>query len=178
MREINEIFIHCSATRPEWGRDLSTSWKVTEISKWHTDRGFDSIGYHYIIDRNGIVACGRPEHVVGAHAKGHNTNSIGICLIGGFGSSSTDNFEDHYTEEQRISLYHMLDGLGDKYPEAKIRGHNEVSSKACPGFNVGDFLHEYDTKIEDVETGSSSSDASDSSWTDIAVGFLGKLFSR
>ena len=77
MRDITKIIIHCSAT-PE-GR-ITT---VQDITKWHLARGFQTIGYHYVIYLDGSVHPGRPESVAGAHAKGHNSNSIGICYVGG-----------------------------------------------------------------------------------------------
>lgn len=81
MRDINEIIVHCTATRPDWWQGKSTSEKVDEIRRWHVeDRGWRDIGYHYLIDRDGTVAKGRPVEQVGAHCKGHNTGTIGISL--------------------------------------------------------------------------------------------------
>ena len=72
MRNINLIIVHCSAT-PE-GRDVS----VADIDRWHRERGFDGIGYHYVVYIDGSVHEGRPLNKVGAHCKGHNAHSIGI----------------------------------------------------------------------------------------------------
>ena len=74
-RKIKEIIVHCSAT-PE-GKDYS----IDTIRKWHLQRGFADIGYHYIIYRDGSIHTGRDESVIGAHCKGHNSNSIGVCYI-------------------------------------------------------------------------------------------------
>lgn len=137
MRHIDEIIIHCSATRPDWNADLGGLSKVAEIRRWHVeDNGWSDIGYHYVIDRNGKVFEGRPEARSGAHTLGHNENSIGICLIGGFGSSETDRFEDNYTSEQDRALRALIADLKLRRGAGKISGHNQYAAKACPGFNV------------------------------------------
>lgn len=141
MRQIDEIIIHCSATRPEWNADLGGLAKVAEIRRWHVeDNGWSDIGYHYIVDRNGQVFDGRPEGRSGAHTRGHNANSIGICLIGGFGSSETDNFDEHYTPKQEQVLRKLIAGIERRYDIKKISGHNQYAAKACPGFNVPRWL--------------------------------------
>ena len=73
MRKIKEIIIHCSATRE--GRDYT----VADIDRWHRERGFFCIGYHFVIYRDGSIHVGRSVEEVGAHCKGHNTVSIGVC---------------------------------------------------------------------------------------------------
>lgn len=142
MRPINEIIIHCTATRPEWNRHLATEEKVSHVRDWHVkDRGWSDIGYHYLIDRDGTVAVGRPIERVGAHVAGHNTGSIGVALFGGHGSSETDNFADHFTPQQENALRELLDELRVKFPSIKtISGHNEYAAKACPGFDVAAWL--------------------------------------
>lgn len=138
MRHINEIIIHCSATRPSWWARKSLASKVNEIRKWHVqDRGWSDIGYHYIIDRNGMVAKGRKDERVGAHVRGRNANTLGVCLLGGHGSASTDKFEDHFTLKQEQALRALLVQLQMKYPTiAQVSGHNQWAAKACPGFDV------------------------------------------
>jgi N-acetylmuramoyl-L-alanine amidase len=85
MRHINEIIVHATATRPEWMAGNSTVEKRDEITRWHVEaRGWSDIGYHMIIDRDGTRATGRPTFRIGAHVKGHNSNSLGVSLIGGF----------------------------------------------------------------------------------------------
>ena len=77
MREIKSIILHCSAT-PE-GKDFT----VADITRWHKERGFRTIGYHYVVYRDGTVHKGRPVEQIGAHCEGHNKDSIGVCYIGG-----------------------------------------------------------------------------------------------
>ena len=77
MREINKIIIHCSATRE------GENFDVAEIRKWHLARGFNDIGYHFYIDLYGEIHKGRDINKIGAHCKGHNRNSIGVCYCGG-----------------------------------------------------------------------------------------------
>ena len=175
MRQINELFIHCSATQPKWMAANSCQQKVEEIRRWHKDKGWSDIGYHFVVDRQGDVSVGRPVERVGAHAKGHNKNSIGICLIGGFGSDADDKFEEHYTDLQRKALDNLLKDLTDTYSNVKIRGHNEVSAKACPGFQVEEYLDGQSKAKENNEEGSSSTTPSSPTLVDLLMGLLRKL---
>ena len=136
MRPINEIIVHCTATRPDWMWGRPTREKVAEVRRWHMDRGWKDIGYHFLIDRDGTLALGRPIDQVGAHTAGHNTGTIGVCLFGGFGSAATDNFFDNFTPEQDKTLRAVLETLSSTYPIKKVSGHNEYAAKACPSFSV------------------------------------------
>ena len=136
MRQITEIIVHCAATRPEWMAGRTAQEKVNEIRRWHVQQNnWADIGYHFIIDRNGEVVTGRPLERAGAHVANRNATTIGICLIGGHGSSSTDQFSDHYTPEQDAALRKLLDDLRERFP-VPVSGHNQYANKACPGFNV------------------------------------------
>lgn len=128
-RNITEIIVHCSAT-PE-GKDYT----VKDIDGWHRARGFNGIGYHYVIYRDGAVAKGRDESVVGAHCTNHNSKSIGICYIGGM-DSANKNPKDTRTPQQKESLLKLLKELKKKYPNAKIYGHRDFANKACPSFDA------------------------------------------
>lgn len=144
MRPISEIIVHCTATRPDWWSSKSLGEKVAEIRRWHVqDRGWKDIGYHYLIDRNGKVATGRPVEQVGAHTQGKNTGTIGIALFGGHGSAETDKFSQHFTKEQDAALRKLLADLRKQFPAiVKVSGHNQYAAKACPGFNVPSWLAE------------------------------------
>ena len=128
-RNIKEIIVHCSAT-PE-GKDFT----VADIKRWHLARGFSDIGYHYVIYRDGSIHTGRDESIIGAHCTGHNTNSIGVCYIGGCASDGKTP-KDTRTTEQKQSLVKLLKELKTKYPQASIHGHRDFSSKACPSFDA------------------------------------------
>lgn len=141
MRPIDSIIIHCTATRPDWWANRSTAQKVAEIRRWHVqDRGWKDIGYHFLIDRNGKVMDGRPVEKVGAHVASHNEGTIGIALFGGHGAEATDKFLDHFTPEQDKALRNLLHGLFREFGTVSIHGHNEYAAKACPGFQVSDWL--------------------------------------
>jgi len=137
MREINEIIIHHSAS--EYGdADL--------IRKWHVeDNGWDDIGYHYVICNaypsyesfaakipvpraDGTLQNGRPVQVPGAHAKGHNSHSLGICLIG----------NSSFTGMQLFTLENLLTDLKKSFPNARILGHCEVNERkpTCPSLSM------------------------------------------
>lgn len=129
------LILHCSATPPTM--DIG----VKEIDRWHRARGFFKIGYHFVIRRNGVVEKGRAIEEPGAHAKGYNHKSIGICLVGGDEDMTTND----YTDAQWAALKALLDELHGSYPEAKIIGHNEVNPhKACPSFDVQEWLASLD----------------------------------
>ena len=131
MRKINEIIIHCSAT-PE-GRNVT----VEDIDRWHKERGFKKIGYHYVIYLDGSIHKGRDESEIGAHCSLHNGNSIGICYIGGCEKQGKKLIpKDTRTPEQKEALIALLQKLAEKYPEATVHGHNEFASKDCPCFDV------------------------------------------
>jgi N-acetylmuramoyl-L-alanine amidase len=130
MRNINKIIVHCTAT-PE-NRNVS----IDEIRRWHVDeRGFSDIGYHWVIELDGSIAKGRPESRSGAHAKGHNKASVGVCYIGGV-DDSDGSPKDTRTEKQKETLRCLLIDLLGRYPDAEIIGHRDVSSKACPSFDA------------------------------------------
>jgi hypothetical protein len=137
MRQIDEIIIHCSATRPDWWKSKSAKQKLNEVRKWHLNRGWSDVGYHYMIDRDGTVVVGRDVERAGAHVLGHNKNSIGICLFGGHGSSASDKFQDNFTPDQEAALVKLIAKLREDFPSiVRISGHNQYSAKACPGFSV------------------------------------------
>lgn len=129
MRKINQVIIHCSAT-PE-GKDYT----VEDIDRWHRDRGFDCIGYHYVIYRDGSVHKGRDVAKIGAHCKGRNANSIGVCYIGGM-TADNKQAKDTRTPQQKAALRALVAQLKQEYPGLTVHGHNEYASKACPCFNV------------------------------------------
>jgi len=144
MRKINEIILHCSDTRPNWMGNRTTSSKVAEIRRWHKqERKWSDIGYHFVIDRDGTVAKGRPLSRVGAHVVGKNAFSVGVCLIGGHGASADDDFYENFTEAQNVAVRQLIEDLRKQFPEIfLITGHNQYAAKACPGFRVGKFLGE------------------------------------
>jgi hypothetical protein len=137
MRTISEIIVHTTATRQEWMATRPVADKVAEIRRWHVDgNGWADIGYHYLIDRNGAIAAGRPLDRVGAHVKGRNAQSIGIALVGGHGGSETDKFDDHYTQAQDAALRGLIGELKARFGDLAVTGHNQYSAKACPCFYV------------------------------------------
>jgi N-acetylmuramoyl-L-alanine amidase len=139
VRPISEIIIHCTATRADWLADKTAAQKVAEVRKWHTTapRNWSDIGYHFLIDRDGTVAEGRPIERIGAHVKYHNTGSIGISLFGGHGGEKDGSFADNFTEEQGAALRRLVSRLQAEYgPGLKLSGHHEYANKACPCFDV------------------------------------------
>ena len=129
MRTIKEIIVHCSAT-PD-GKDYT----VEDIDRWHRQKGWDCIGYHYVIYRDGSIHGGRSEEEIGAHCVGHNSNSIGVCYIGGLATDGKTP-KDTRTPAQKTALVKLLRILKQRYPKATIHGHRDFAKKACPSFDA------------------------------------------
>lgn len=143
MRNVSEIIIHCSATKVGWLSNRRVEKKIKEIDSWHRAKSWAGIGYHYVIDRDGTVGNGRPVEKTGAHVRGHNRGTIGVCLIGGWDSNENDRFLDNFTKDQDAALTQLLAKLKAVYgSDVKVSGHNEYAAKACPGFRVSEWLAE------------------------------------
>lgn len=129
MREIIKIIVHCSATKA--GMDF----RAIDIDKWHKQRGFKKIGYHYVVTLAGEIETGRNIDEIGAHCSGHNEDSIGICYVGGL--NTFGRIADTRTKAQKLALQHLIETLKTQYPEAIVYGHNDFDKgKACPCFDA------------------------------------------
>jgi len=126
------IAIHCAATPPE--ADIG----VEEIRKWHKAKGWDDIGYHYVIRRNGTVEAGRSLDFQGAHVLGHNHESVGICMVGGVKNDAAQTPDSNFTAAQWASLESLVKLLVPRYPGVAVRGHRDFPDvkKACPSFDA------------------------------------------
>jgi|TARA_R100000482_G_scaffold123224_1_gene72720 hypothetical protein len=135
MRNIERVILHCSATRE--GDDISAD----TIRTWHTSapRNWSDIGYHYVVRLDGTIESGRPITKPGAHVKGHNKDSIGICYIGGLDASGHP--KNTLTREQRSSIWRLCRALVIALNQPLyLHGHCEYSSKACPSFEVAEVF--------------------------------------
>lgn len=134
MRKIDCIVLHCTATKA--GQKVTTA----DIEKWHKARGFNKIGYHYVIYLDGSIHTGRELAEVGAHVTGHNADSVGICYVGGLDAAGKP--ADTRTPEQKAAMFYLLQSLREQFPGAKICGHRDFPgvAKACPCF---DAISEY-----------------------------------
>ncbi len=135
-RKIRRIVVHCSD---------STFGDSELIRKWHLERGFADVGYHFVIlngqrstqtpynpGQDGNVELGRPISVHGAHAYGHNRDSVGICLIG----------RDEFTLRQVMSAKVLIGELQREYqvPIQEVIGHYELTPlKTCPNIAMDGF---------------------------------------
>ena len=131
MRNLTRIIVHCSATRE--GQDVS----VDTIRRWHENKGWSDIGYHFVVYLDGTVVSGRPLERSGAHVRGRNKASIGICYIGGC-EADGKTAKDTMTQEQELSVRNLVVALRASHGDLALRGHNEFSTKACPSFQVAD----------------------------------------
>jgi len=149
MRTIRHIIIHCSATPNGDAR-----FTLEDIDRMHRERGWRKVGYHYVIECDGLVRVGRQEEEIGAHVEGQNANSIGVCMIG----------TDAFSAAQWQSLKRLVAELQDRYPDADVKGHRDYSPdldgdgiieprewlKLCPGFAVKDWLSAGGPRPENV----------------------------
>ena len=130
MRKVSKIIVHCTAT-PE-GRHHD----VADVRRWHLNRGFSDIGYHYLIHLDGKIEEGRNISRIGAHCSGENRGSIGISYVGGM-TKDMKKAKDTRTPEQKDSLVTLMQELIYKYnKDITIHGHNEFANKACPSFDA------------------------------------------
>ena len=132
MRDIKWLVIHCSATK------LSIDFTVAKLRATHVNgNDWSDIGYHYYVTKDGVIHPCLPEDKVGAHVKGFNQKSIGICYEGGLLEDDTP--ADTRTAEQIVSLDRLLRELKSRYPDAEIVGHRDLlkyRTKACPCFDA------------------------------------------
>ena len=129
MRHIDLIVIHCSATRS------NQNFPVTALIRCHAER-FGFTGYHYYITRDGTTYQTRHENLIGAHAKGYNQHSLGVCYEGGLDEHSIPT--DTRTPMQKRALLKLLRRLKKEHPDARIIGHRDLPNvhKACPCFDA------------------------------------------
>ena len=111
------IVLHHAATK---------SCSVEDVHRWHLDKGWSGVGYHFFIRKDGTIWRGRPEDRIGAHTVDYNSKSIGICFEG--------NFElEPMPEFQKAAGLDLIVYLKGKYPIKDIKGHRELKATACPG---------------------------------------------
>jgi len=129
MRNINKVVVHCSDS------DYPQHDNVETIYKWHVDeRGWSDIGYHFVITKDGKINLCRPIPEIGSHCKGHNSNSIGICLTG----------QKVFSSLQFDALDHLLRQIMDVYPEVDVCTHHHLNdAKTCPNFDLKQFAESY-----------------------------------
>jgi N-acetylmuramoyl-L-alanine amidase len=132
MRRLDGIVIHYTATYAD--RVVT----VAEIDRWHKDRGFSGIGYHFVIDQKGVIYGGRPIAQAGAHVRGYNANTVGITYVGGLKPGTAGKIGyDTRTSAQKIAIRGQCARLLKKYPSIRwILGHKDLAPTQCPGFDA------------------------------------------
>ena len=130
MRKIDLIVLHCTASRPNQHISMEL------LDQMHKAKGWKCCGYHYYITRDGQLHFGRPEEMVGAHARHYNAHSIGVCYEGGLDEKGRA--DDTRTPAQKLTLYTLLVSLKQDYPDAEIVGHRDLPNvhKDCPCFDA------------------------------------------
>ena len=129
LRRVTKIIVHYSATR------VSRRVTVEKIRNEHLDRGCRDIGYHWVVDRDGVVWEGRPESLQGAHCgREYNRESIGVCWLGGLDGNGSP--VGNITKAQKRSMGELLRQLHRRYPDALLYGHNDLMDTQCPMVDV------------------------------------------
>jgi len=133
QQDVKYIVIHYTATPVE--RDFTAA----DIDAMHKRRGWRGIGYHFYIRKDGTVENGRPLRERGAHVKGHNHHSVGICYEGGVYAADPNTGHDTRTPAQRTAMRRVIWEMIIRYPGAKVVGHRDMPDAAtqCPGFDAG-----------------------------------------
>lgn len=138
-RKINLIVLHCYGTKE------GQNFTVKDVDKWHKQRGWKKIGYHYVIDLDGTIHKGRDESEIGAHATGYNAYSLGISYCGG--CDKNGKAKDTRTKEQKESMLKLVHDLLKKYNLTleNVKCHNQLckNGKQCPSFSIDTFKKEY-----------------------------------
>lgn len=126
-RYISTIIVHHSASPPDT--------TIDQIREWHLERGFSDVGYHFVVNIEGVFV-GRPLDRMGAHCKGNNSHSIGICICGDYrpGHDVMSGQMWRWAVELAADL---CESHGIKWGD--VYGHNELSPTACPGFEPAQF---------------------------------------
>ncbi len=134
------IVIHYSATA------IENDYTAADIDAMHRKRGFNEIGYHWFIRKDGKIEMGRDltqpgRFEQGAHSKGENSISIGICFEGGVTAAAPNVGFDSRTPEQIKSMIELIDRMQERFPGAVVKGHRDMPGAAtqCPGFNATEW---------------------------------------
>lgn len=142
MRKINSIIVHCTGTKPD--KNLG----VNQIRAFHRDvYKWKDIGYHFLVRLDGIIEEGRPLGEIGAHCKGFNKYSIGVCYVGGL-NPFTRLPEDTRTDAQKAALEKLIDNLCSSY-HCRVFGHRDFAHKDCPCFDAKEeYRRVYETYLD------------------------------
>lgn len=125
FNDIEVIIVHHSATK------ASQDVTAADIARWHRERGWLGIGYHWVIRRDGCIEAGRFINEQGAHARGWNDRSVGICLVGGL--SKAGEVEDNFTDEQYRALQALVLAIN---PDLPLKLHKDVANTECSMINL------------------------------------------
>ena len=146
---IHTIVVHYSATYP----DANYTWE--RLTADHKARGFREGGYHWYIRRDGQLIEGRPEGTLGAHVRGHNSGTIGICWEGGLERATGSNTGVwNPTKAQEDQLVRLITDVQKRWPSAKrVVGHIDLGPTQCPGLPKGGVAKWWADKNKPVQAG-------------------------
>jgi len=128
--EVEHVVVHHSA-----GSNTNRNYTqvVRDIYIYHTEvNGWSDIGYHYVIKKDGTIEEGRPLKKTGAHVRGANRGTVGVCFVG----------LNHFTKAQMKAAWRIIPLIEEKVgKKLKLKGHNDYTKwKTCPNFVIRDFL--------------------------------------
>lgn len=133
-------FFHYAMTMKRWDKE-GKDYTVADIDRWHRQRGFKMVGYHYVTYLDRTIEQGRPIEMIGTHRSGHNAHSIGICYIEGLRLRPSETSGIYVpagtrTPQQRASMLSLIEQLREEFPGVTLHGHREFAPKACLCFKI------------------------------------------
>jgi N-acetylmuramoyl-L-alanine amidase len=148
--------LHVSATK------MSQDFGFERCKAYHLSKGWSDIGYHFYIEKDGTVFFGRPLERNGAHVRGFNSDTLGICCEGGLNEKGIP--EDTMNELQKLSVEGLLLALKKGNSKMEVKGHRDYSpdlnnngviepfefSKACPCYDAKERFKIFNSKLEDI----------------------------
>jgi len=117
----------------------SLDWDAARIDVEHTRRGWNGIGYHYVVLPDGTLEFGRPDWAAGAHVRSGNDRKLGLVFIGGRRRGDNVNGWDTRTDAQRATLDRVTESILKVHPTAAVVGHRDLVATQCPGFDVAAY---------------------------------------
>lgn len=131
-RFVYRLFLHCSASNSD-GANYTAHGLSETINRWHADKGWSGIGYHWTIDKEGNLMSGRHVEYTPAAQFGHNRDTLAVCVHG------LD--KDKFTDEQMNTVKQLCDHINSWNADITFHGHCEVSNKTCPVFDYKTLLN-------------------------------------
>jgi len=133
LNKPTKIIVHHTGGTDNYPLADTSHHTVDVVRQWHLSKGWDDIGYHWFIEKDGATKQGRKEDLHGAHCKGHNVTSIGVCVAGNFDATLP-------TKAQEKALTKLLKEIMERHdiPYSEVYPHRKFANKTCYGNKLDD----------------------------------------